>query len=55
VGKVPVVTIWFWLIKVMISGADVAWPDTWASTLGCSPLAARSAWGWWSRCQRSER
>jgi uncharacterized membrane-anchored protein len=34
VGKVPVVTIWFWLIKVMISGADVAWPDYLGQHLG---------------------
>jgi uncharacterized membrane-anchored protein len=27
VSRIPVVTIWFWLIKVMITGADVAWPD----------------------------
>jgi uncharacterized membrane-anchored protein len=26
-SRIPVVTIWFWLIKVMITGADVAWPD----------------------------
>jgi uncharacterized membrane-anchored protein len=27
VSRIPVVTIWFWLIRVMITGADVAWPD----------------------------
>jgi uncharacterized membrane-anchored protein len=27
VSRIPVVTIWFWPIKVMIVGADVAWPD----------------------------
>jgi uncharacterized membrane-anchored protein len=27
VSKIPKVTFWFWLIKMMISGADVAWPD----------------------------
>jgi uncharacterized membrane-anchored protein len=29
-----VVTIWFWLIKVMISGANVAWPDYLGQHLG---------------------
>jgi uncharacterized membrane-anchored protein len=37
VSKVPVVTIWFWLIKVMISGADVAWPDYLGQHLGVFP------------------
>src|SRR5262245_23031518 len=27
VSKIPLVTIWFWLIRVMIAGAGVEWPD----------------------------
>ncbi len=26
-NRIPAVTIWFWLIKTMISAADVVWPD----------------------------
>ena len=26
-SKIPLVTIWFWLTRVMIAGAGVEWPD----------------------------
>ncbi len=26
-SRIPTITIWFWLIKTMITAADVAWPD----------------------------
>ena len=28
VPKIPAVTIWFWLVKTMITAADVFWPDS---------------------------
>jgi uncharacterized membrane-anchored protein len=33
-SRVPVITVWFWLIKVMITGADVPWPDYLFARLG---------------------
>jgi uncharacterized membrane-anchored protein len=27
VSRLPAITIWFWLIKTMITAADVVWPD----------------------------
>lgn len=26
-SRLPAITVWFWLIKTMITAADVAWPD----------------------------
>src|SRR5450755_1625702 len=26
-SKIPEVTVWFWITKVLITGANVAWPD----------------------------
>ena len=39
VNKIPAVTIWFWLIKTMITGADVAWPDYLYQRLGQLPVS----------------
>lgn len=60
-GKIPVLTAWFWLIKVMITGTDVYWPDYVYARLGqlvtsgaiCVALIVALAAQFRTRCYRA--
>lgn len=37
-NRIPAITVWFWLIKTMITSADVVWPDYLYAHLGQVPV-----------------
>ena len=52
VSRLPAITVWFWLIKSVITAADVFWPDYLYRHLGQTLTSGLMAWLWSSCCDQ---